>query len=123
MALLNLLDEKRELTFCTVLSFIGGDHKQMKRYAEEILQHERRTIQVNPDGTVIIIPHPRQLPNEILARIIDHVNETLQRYSYRRVGQQHDLLVGQQTIPFDSQFFVMTGTRTGCCSLSNATTA
>ncbi|CAO3593754.1 unnamed protein product [Absidia cylindrospora] len=28
---------------------MGGDHKQLKRYAKEILQHERSTIQVNPD--------------------------------------------------------------------------
>ncbi|ORZ07457.1 hypothetical protein BCR42DRAFT_426297 [Absidia repens] len=47
----------------------------MKRYAEELLQHERSTIQVKPDGTVIITPHLQQLPNEILARIIHYILE------------------------------------------------
>ncbi|ORZ01983.1 hypothetical protein BCR42DRAFT_429734 [Absidia repens] len=75
--------------------FTRGDIKQIKRYAEEILQHERSTIQVKSDGTVIITPHPRQLPNEILARIIHHVDEaTLPHYIItegRQPDQQRDL--------------------------------
>ncbi|ORZ07333.1 hypothetical protein BCR42DRAFT_495918 [Absidia repens] len=60
--------------------FTRGDTKKIRRYAEEIVHHERSTIQVKPDGTVVITPHPRQLPNEILACIIDHVAEPLDPY-------------------------------------------
>ncbi|ORZ07455.1 hypothetical protein BCR42DRAFT_426288 [Absidia repens] len=66
----------------------------MKDYAEELLQHERSTIQVKPDGTVIITPHPQQLPNEILARIIHYVLEPepgTYRPDSRRVCEQLDL--------------------------------
>ncbi|ORZ07077.1 hypothetical protein BCR42DRAFT_426324 [Absidia repens] len=75
--------------------FTRGDIKQIKRYTEEILQHERSTIQVKSDGTVIITPHPRQLPNEILARIIHHIDETTQPayilFGSRHPDQQRDL--------------------------------
>ncbi|ORZ07449.1 hypothetical protein BCR42DRAFT_426269 [Absidia repens] len=66
----------------------------MKRYAEELLQHERSTIQVKPDGTVIITPHLHQLPNEILARIIHYVLEPepgLDEPDSRQMDQQLDL--------------------------------
>ncbi|CAO3593641.1 unnamed protein product [Absidia cylindrospora] len=74
--------------------FTRGDTKLMKRHAEEILHHERST---QPDGTVIITPRPPQLPNEILARIINHVDETPQRaqaylqHDTRQIEQQLDL--------------------------------
>ncbi|ORZ07391.1 hypothetical protein BCR42DRAFT_426176 [Absidia repens] len=62
--------------------FTGDDTKQIQRHIENSLQHERNTIQVRPDGTVIITPHFRQLPNEIQARNINHVDEASQRHPY-----------------------------------------
>ncbi|ORZ07453.1 hypothetical protein BCR42DRAFT_397356 [Absidia repens] len=72
----------------------GGDTKQMKRYAEELLQHERSTIQVKPDDTVIITPHLPQLPNEILARIMHYVLKPgpgMYGRDNRQIDQQLDL--------------------------------
>ncbi|ORZ07454.1 hypothetical protein BCR42DRAFT_426282 [Absidia repens] len=65
----------------------------MKDYAEELLQHERSTIQVKPDDTVIITPHLQQLPNEILAHIIHYVPEPEHPYGPdRRIAcEQLDL--------------------------------
>ncbi|CAO3593803.1 unnamed protein product [Absidia cylindrospora] len=75
--------------------FTRGNTKQMKRYAEEILQHERSTIHVTPDGTVIITPHPRPLPNEIVAHIISYVLEAPESnmlgLESRNMIQQQDL--------------------------------
>ncbi|CAO3593638.1 unnamed protein product [Absidia cylindrospora] len=75
--------------------FTRGDAKQMKRYAEELLQHERSTIKVKSDGTVIITPHPRQLPNEILEHIINYLLEetdsNMHRPDSRQMDQQLDL--------------------------------
>ncbi|ORZ07323.1 hypothetical protein BCR42DRAFT_495914 [Absidia repens] len=75
--------------------FTGGDTKKIRCYAEEIVHHERSTIQVKPDGTVSIIPHPRQLPNEILACIIDYVAEPAHphgcKFNSRELAQQIDL--------------------------------
>ncbi|ORZ11600.1 hypothetical protein BCR42DRAFT_454088 [Absidia repens] len=59
------------------------DTKQGKRYAAKILHNERSTIQGKPGSTVIITPHPpRQLPNDILARIISHVGVEPQRHPH-----------------------------------------
>ncbi|ORZ07390.1 hypothetical protein BCR42DRAFT_426175 [Absidia repens] len=73
--------------------FTRGDAKKVKSYIKEILQHEQRTIEMKPDGTVIITPHLRQLPNEILAHIINHVLEVVPRYAFdnRRFAQQQNL--------------------------------
>ncbi|CAO3588586.1 unnamed protein product [Absidia cylindrospora] len=60
--------------------------QQMKRYAED---HEKSTIQVKPDGTGIITPSFRPLPNEILARIIDYVLELPNGQLFLRHIYQH----------------------------------
>ncbi|ORZ07328.1 hypothetical protein BCR42DRAFT_426069 [Absidia repens] len=52
--------------------FTHGDTEKMERYDEEMIHHERSTIQVISDDTVTNLPHLRRLPNEILECIIDH---------------------------------------------------
>ncbi|ORZ11602.1 hypothetical protein BCR42DRAFT_421405 [Absidia repens] len=71
------------------------DTKRRKRSDNETLQCEQSTNQVKPEGTVIDTHHPRQIPNEILVHIIEHVAEQPRRLTSlddsRWVDQQRDL--------------------------------
>ncbi|ORY95187.1 hypothetical protein BCR42DRAFT_457622 [Absidia repens] len=64
-------------------------------HGEKFFSMNEAPFKSKSDGTVIITPHPRQLPNEILARIIHHIDETTQPayilFGSRHPDQQRDL--------------------------------
>ncbi|CAO3593740.1 unnamed protein product [Absidia cylindrospora] len=49
------------------------DFEYSKRDIHEILDYTGNTIEHQPDGSVIITPHPRHLPTEIISIIAQHV--------------------------------------------------
>ncbi|CAO3593738.1 unnamed protein product [Absidia cylindrospora] len=44
-----------------------------KRDAREMMDYSRNTIEYEPNGAIVITPHPRQLPTAIIARIMHYI--------------------------------------------------
>ncbi|ORZ07361.1 hypothetical protein BCR42DRAFT_472236 [Absidia repens] len=72
--------------------FTCDDSKQIQWHAEKILQNQNEgsTIQIKPDDTAIITPHPRHMPNEILECIFNHVAQKSKRLPCLYGSQERD---------------------------------
>ncbi|CAO3601247.1 unnamed protein product [Absidia cylindrospora] len=53
----------------------AGDIEQQRQHAHSILDYSRNTLEIQPDGTIIIKPHYRHLPFELITLIVGHVTE------------------------------------------------
>ncbi|ORZ07198.1 hypothetical protein BCR42DRAFT_426512 [Absidia repens] len=75
------------------LTFFTGGVPQIKRYAHEILDHGRSTVEVKPGGAILITPHPRDLPAEIVSMILKHITNQPDLYSLTLVNKHFHSLV------------------------------
>ncbi|CAO3593744.1 unnamed protein product [Absidia cylindrospora] len=64
------------------------DFEYSKRDIHEILDYTSNTIEHQPDGSVIITPHLRQFPTEIIASIAHHLVDQADLYRCTLVNQQ-----------------------------------
>ncbi|ORZ07196.1 hypothetical protein BCR42DRAFT_426508 [Absidia repens] len=71
-----------------------GGAPQINRYAHEILDHERSTVELKPGGAILITPHPRDLPGEIVSLILHHVGRYQpDLYSLSLVNKQFHAII------------------------------
>ncbi|CAO3601057.1 unnamed protein product [Absidia cylindrospora] len=77
----------------TPLTFLTGGAPHINRYAHEILDHGRSTVQVKPGGAILITPHPCDLPSEIVSMIVQHISYQGDRYSLSLVNKQFHSIV------------------------------
>ncbi|ORZ04750.1 hypothetical protein BCR42DRAFT_428918 [Absidia repens] len=54
----------------------------------EVFCHSTNTLDRQPDGSVVIVPHYRELPNEIVSCIVDHVSTQQDLYACTLVNKQ-----------------------------------